>query len=158
MKIMQIAVWHPDYETGNLLIDEQHKTLFKIVNDLADATARNARREVLRQILNELINEVDIHFKDEEELVKPLGYGGYFSHKANHSYLQEVLLEASTKFDRDSSFLTLETIRSLLDLIVRHICEEDMPMMQYVSKCENSDSTAFAEAVPPMTISQLFEF
>jgi hemerythrin-like metal-binding protein len=66
MKIMQIAVWHPDYETGNLLIDEQHKTLFKIVNDLADATARNARREVLRQILNELINEVDIHFKDEE--------------------------------------------------------------------------------------------
>lgn len=155
--IMQFAVWHSEYETGSLPVDEQHKTLFEKINNLADAISQNTSNKILKELLNELVNEVSFHFKAEEELVRPLGYAGYFSHKANHSYLQEVLLEVFTKFDTDSSFLNLETLQSLLDSIVRHICEEDMPMMQFASKCQNLNLTV-EEVAPPMTISQLFEF
>lgn len=152
---MDIAVWHSKYETGNSEIDDQHKTLFKLINNLADATSQGASQEVLKQLLDELINETTIHFKTEEELVKPVGYGSYFSRKASHSYLRGVLVKVSENFEIDSSFLTLEIVQSIVDLIVRHICEEDMLMMQCFTRHQHLDCNF--EVVSSLMMSQMVE-
>jgi len=151
---MDIAVWRSEYETGHSEVDDEHKTLFKLINNLGYAISQESSPVILKQLLNELINETVIHFENEEELVKPVGYGNYFTHKAKHSYLEEVLMSVSEKVETDSSFLTLEIVQSIQDLIVRHICEEDMMMIQFFIKHQDMDSPV--EVVPPLTVAQLF--
>ena len=153
---MIIGVWHSEYETGNLEIDDQHKTLFKIINNLAGAISQGSSQELLKQYLDELINDTTIHFKTEEKLVGSLGYSGYICHRAAHENLQRTLLKVLIKFEADSSSLTLEIVESMKDLILDHICEEDLPMMQSLMKGQDLQHS-FEAGVAPLTLSSFFE-
>jgi hemerythrin-like metal-binding protein len=127
---MDIAIWQAEHETSNPAIDEQHQTLFQLINNLADAISRNENREVLQSLLDELIADTTTHFKFEENLVRSLRYPRFFIHRAGHQNILDALTKISKKFRADSSFLTVETARSIKDAIVKHMHEEDLPMVE----------------------------
>jgi hemerythrin-like metal-binding protein len=64
-----MALWQSQYETGNFQIDDQHQTLFKLINNLADAISQNYSQQILKSLLDELIDDTAHHFKVEIEAV-----------------------------------------------------------------------------------------
>ena len=63
-----------DLETGNALIDSEHRQLFKAVNDLLDACSQGKGRSQVESTLDFLVSYVAKHFGDEEKLQVQTSY------------------------------------------------------------------------------------
>ena len=70
-------------------IDDQHKKLFDIINDLNWAKANNVGRSFISDILNRLVVYTIAHFSVEEELMMRYQYSNYKAHKTAHDRFKE---------------------------------------------------------------------
>ena len=57
-----------DLETGNAIIDSEHRQLFSAVNQLMDACSSGQGRAKIEPTLRFLLDYVDKHFAHEEQL------------------------------------------------------------------------------------------
>ncbi|HAX52045.1 MAG TPA: cation-binding protein, partial [Lachnospiraceae bacterium] len=73
-----------DLETGNALIDSEHRELFRMVNNLQDACAKGQGRSQVETAAKFLVDYVKKHFRDEQNLQTSVNYPGYPAHKKFH--------------------------------------------------------------------------
>ena len=57
-----------DLETGNALIDSEHRQLFAVINKLMDACSQGKGRDQIASTVQYLNDYVSKHFSDEEQL------------------------------------------------------------------------------------------
>ena len=62
-----IARWREEYETGDSIVDEQHQSLFSIINSLNSAMLEGYGEKILAETIESLIEYTTIHFDTEEE-------------------------------------------------------------------------------------------
>ena len=62
--------WNKDLETGNPMIDRQHKQLISCINDLLDACSQGKGRDKILETMQFLQDYTIKHFGDEEALQK----------------------------------------------------------------------------------------
>lgn len=97
-------IWKEDYALGIDELDKQHRELFAAVNHLSNAL-ENSDKENCRMAcidaLTYLENYTIIHFGDEEEYQRSIGYINYAQHKRQHdaflktiSYMKYELMES----------------------------------------------------------------
>ncbi len=81
---MPIMGWNATWETGDAIVDSQHKQLFQQLERLNSAvTAGKGDGETERTLM--LMGEyVETHFRDEESLMRKSGYGGLARHMETH--------------------------------------------------------------------------
>ena len=84
-------VWLDAYDSGNSLIDSQHRQMFAIVNALFDEANGAVTPRVL-ELLDELIMHTIAHFRDEEWQLERLGFGEIEEHRREHAVLLEKTL------------------------------------------------------------------
>ncbi len=70
-------VWTQDLETGNEIVDKQHKALIEAFNSLLDASMKGYERQELGQTINFLVEYTKKHFSDEEDLQVRYRYPDY---------------------------------------------------------------------------------
>ena len=69
------VTWDPSYDTGNIAIDQQHRALLRIVDELGSSqTASRRPREVILQLLDRVMDFTVTHFVMEEALMVEVGY------------------------------------------------------------------------------------
>ncbi len=61
--------WKPHYDTGNIMIDRQHREVIDLVNLLLVADENEEGAMVLDEAFHALRQYVKIHFSDEEQLL-----------------------------------------------------------------------------------------
>ena len=83
----QFVQWRDEYSVGIERIDNDHKKLIQLINDLETAVHYNAGDEFERQALEELIAYTQTHFTLEEELMKEHGYPDFEAHKGQHDQM-----------------------------------------------------------------------
>ncbi len=66
--MFKIFPWNHNFETGIGIIDEQHKRLVDLLNQLATHLADCSERVTLTAVFSEFANYADYHFKSEEEI------------------------------------------------------------------------------------------
>jgi len=84
---MSFLNWTDVLDIGLPLIDDQHKELFAISNDLLDAIARKEGEAALVDIFKRLREYTEYHFKEEEAYMRSLGYPNMEQHAKEHSKL-----------------------------------------------------------------------
>jgi hemerythrin-like metal-binding protein len=80
-------MWKNSYAVGNDLIDNQHRELFAMTDDLVDAIRRrkgSAGPDACARAVTFLKDYTVKHFSDEEDLQAALGYAGLTIHKKAH--------------------------------------------------------------------------
>ena len=80
-------VWSEDYATGIKDIDEDHKKLLNLINNLQAAVLCNTGETFERHNLNELVAYTEFHFQREEELMQKYEYNNYEAHKGQHDQM-----------------------------------------------------------------------
>ena len=52
---MTILSWHDQYLIGNAIIDDEHKELFRLINDFHSKWTEKRDRQTIKEVLNSLI-------------------------------------------------------------------------------------------------------
>lgn len=81
---MSILAWSQELSVQIASIDLEHRRLFDLLKKLHDAIVVGCSRATLNTIVTELLNAAEVHFENEETLMKDHGYPGYASHLAEH--------------------------------------------------------------------------
>lgn len=80
--------WHNFFEIGVDFIDDDHKNLLIIIQDVRNAIDANEHNKCIT-LLNKLITEARNHFKREEQYLEEVKYPELEEHKKYHNDLLE---------------------------------------------------------------------
>jgi hemerythrin len=105
---MPFMTWNDNMSVGIPSIDEQHKKLVGMLNELSDAMKVGKDKEVLGPILDGLINYTATHFKYEEDLFDKTRYPEAFVHKREHEALVKQVLDIQSKYKAGAFALSIE--------------------------------------------------
>ncbi len=119
---MSSLFWTDDLSIGIESIDEQHKVLFSLIDQLQEAMSRGESRTVLEDIFQGLIDYTDKHFKVEEEMFKEFEYDDIEGHLAYHAEFVDKMASLKEQFDDNSNFMIgVDVMQFLTDWLVTHI-------------------------------------
>ena len=122
---MSFIQWSNELSVSVAVIDEQHKKLISIVNDIHDTVVAGAERTALNKIFDELISYTVYHFKTEEGFFERTGYGEKDAHRAQHNELTQKALELQASFEQGSATVSYEVLDFLHDWLMTHILGSD---------------------------------
>jgi hemerythrin len=122
---MSMIVWQDDYSVGLQEIDEQHKCLINLINQLYEALAAKQHREQVAQILEELVDYTLIHFAVEETLMRLFDYPEYAQHKQSHDGIAQQVREFQRAFRAGQAHLDMELLMFLKNWLTEHISKVD---------------------------------
>ena len=117
--------WNDELATGIPRIDEQHKKLISLVNELHEALSKGKSRDVLGKLLQELADYTNYHFKTEERAFATYRYENADTHKRSHDDLVRQLQELIEKQAKGSLAVGVETLTFLINWVKNHIMKED---------------------------------
>ena len=126
--------WKPVYTVGDDHLDDQHKTLIRLMNDFYDSDL-SGHMDAARTHLANLLALTVQHFKEEEEMMERTGYPRFKEHRQYH----HDLLKQVEKLVRDYlHFHSQETAGKLASFLkvwlTRHILGADKKYGPYVHK------------------------
>ena len=145
-KDIVIFQWNQNFETGIELIDNQHKELVSILNQLAN-TIVNDNKVDIDLAFNKLYAYAEYHFSTEESIWEKYFPDGSFldSHRSSHaSFLPKV----NKIRQLDSANSWQEVIEQIIQFLIRwlafHILDDDKRMSSVVH--EMMEGKSFSES------------
>jgi hemerythrin-like metal-binding protein len=118
-------VWHADYESGNKQIDNQHIALFAVANVLLDEIGNHEPAEVINHTLKGLIRDIQVHFRDEEQLLERIAPALSSSHKVSHVRLLREAHRLSDRLAGGTASMSELAGFVVYDMIANHLANED---------------------------------
>ncbi len=122
---MALIEWSENYSVKVKTIDNQHKKLVDLINELHGAMREAHGKDVLGKILNELTEYTVFHFSTEEKLMNDNGYAGYVAHKAEHDKLTKQVIELNGNLKSGKGVISQEVLFFLKDWLLNHIAVTD---------------------------------
>jgi hemerythrin len=126
--------WDSSLETGNELIDSQHKSLFAAVNDLLNTCRQGKGKDEVSKSLDFLTNYTIKHFFDEEQLQQKYKYPDFPNHKNYHEAFKITVRDLSHKLilKGASDELTEELKAKIGGWLVTHIKGQDTKVAAHI--------------------------
>ena len=125
----------PALRTGNEMIDMEHERIFEEVNALLEACQTGHARGHLGEMADFLADYVAVHFADEENLQTEFQYPDYSSHKKFHEWYKRELKKNLNEVKAvTNSFEALGKINHVIDILLKHIENEDSRLAKWVQE------------------------
>ena len=129
---MPLITWDDSIALNISEIDNQHKQLVNIINEMFDAMKDTRGIDVIDDILKRLVDYTDYHFVTEERYFDQFRYSESEHHKEEHRYLVEQVDEFKKAFDEgkikradSDSVLTVDLWKLLKNWLMNHIKTSD---------------------------------
>ncbi|MBL8489311.1 MAG: hemerythrin family protein [Rhodocyclaceae bacterium] len=123
--------WTEALSTGNALLDEHHKEIFRWISELEGAAAEN-RTLFGVYVITRLNRYVREHFNAEEALMQAAGFPKLEEHKAEHEAFRHRLGEMHVQ--SIAREIPKETVDFLNGWLRNHIARTDMEYVPYLAK------------------------
>jgi hemerythrin len=81
-------------------MDQQHKKLLQLINDLQESMTQGKGDQVVGNILGQLVSYTKSHFADEEILMAKHSYPGLPAQKTSHAQFTAKVIESQQKLGR----------------------------------------------------------
>ena len=126
--------WHREWDTGHNGIDQQHRELLKIANNLIKAMLNNESQiSAMSQLMN-LLGHIEKHFNYEEQILKEIQYEDYEAHVESHRQLLAKSDEILKKSDSGNLLLS-DVVKFVVgDMITLHLLEEDQKFFEALER------------------------
>lgn len=131
--------WSEDLATGNPVIDSEHKTLIKAVDDLVVVISSGKGAEELNKSLRFLARYTQTHFGHEESLQKESNYPSYLAHKVWHTTFVGGVNKLVKKFEAEgpNNLLVIE-LHKAITVLLGHIRTEDRKIADHIKAHKDS--------------------
>lgn len=144
---MQMMQWNNVLATGVTTIDNQHKKLLELTNQLGGAIERGDV-EIVELVLKDLVDYTVYHFSFEEELMEKAGYAALPLHRRVHQLFTARLPEFQQRYEAGE-----DVLRELHDMLVKwllnHIQNEDRDYAETVRAYLLEHMNSRFSAAPP---------
>lgn len=129
--------WDASLEIGIPVIDEQHQSLFRQVDDLLD----HSKADRVRETLTFLAEYVLMHFGAEESMHHASKYPDALSHKKMHEAFVETLGELNEEYESTGGemLILMKITKIALDWLKYHIKGADKDFGEYLKKSGLND-------------------
>ncbi len=130
-----LFTWGEKYRVGIEIVDDQHKKLIALINELHEAMSLGEGSEVMEETLDELVEYTYTHFSSEENLMNIYHYPDLGKHKVEHEYFAKQVSNIKHNLERGSSIaITLSTMNFLKDWLSNHILGTDMQYAPFLKE------------------------
>lgn len=122
---MALFDWNDSYSVRVKVVDEQHKHLVGILNNLHDAMTKGCAPGVTGPLLQELVEYTQTHFAAEEGFMEHAAYLGLRLHRVHHRELTKQVEDFVARHKRGEVALNIGLMNFLRDWLKNHIMKED---------------------------------
>jgi hemerythrin len=135
---MEMYKWTEALETNNIKIDNDHKLIIDMAQELNEAMSRGRGKERVNETLTFLTGYVKKHFDDEEKLQLKNNYPDFLEHKKNHTYFINELDLLSQKIiaEPTSTVNTLALNKLISGWFFNHIRKMDVEVAKHLKISE----------------------
>ncbi|GAB7080678.1 bacteriohemerythrin [Megalodesulfovibrio paquesii] len=128
----ELLSWTPKLSTTIDSIDEEHKVLVRLINELHAAMRDNKDRHILGGILDQLKDYAVTHFQHEEAHFARHNYPDAEAHIAQHQKFLAAVMDFYREFQSGRATVTLDLMRFLKDWLQGHIIGVDKKYGPYL--------------------------
>jgi hemerythrin len=153
-----IVEWNDRYAVGIRQIDDQHKVLLRLINNLyLDCFNEDeGAKKRFTLALYGLVSYIKYHFAGEEQLLERINYPDYAAHKRKHDEFIRDLIEQIEDFERRKTVSPKNFVRHIRDGLITHITLIDKKYVTYIHVINNQINNAGRSlySVPAMRMLQ----
>lgn len=101
---MELIPWREEFALGISEIDEQHKKILAIINNLSEIFQgkKHHEQEIINQIIQELDDYANYHFQAEEKYFDLFSYQDAEAHIKIHNQYREKIVEWHQKYEKEN--------------------------------------------------------
>ncbi len=118
---MAFIDWTSDLSVEVSIIDEQHKELVRLINELADAMGQGQAKESMMDIISGLGKYTVTHFNTEEMYFRKFSYVNEADHKKEHDDFVSKIHGFEREIQEGNTKLSFEVLKFLKDWLMKHI-------------------------------------
>ncbi|MFW5770266.1 MAG: bacteriohemerythrin [Spirochaetota bacterium] len=128
---MALFSWGDELSVKIPSIDEQHKKLVGLVNDVHEVAVSEKDKNELENVFNDLVEYTQSHFIYEENIFEKYGYPKMAEHIQQHEALKRKVNGFLADF-KTGNMDMLEFLAFMVDWLQDHIMNEDMAYSHFL--------------------------
>ena len=113
--------WSDEYSVGIQSIDEQHKRLLSLINQLQTAVDHQTDATFVDEALGELVDYTRTHFSYEEKLLEDNDYPQFAEHKKEHEAMVEQVMDFLERYKKNKDETIEDITLFLKNWLINHI-------------------------------------
>ena len=132
----ELVKWSGTFSVGVKLIDDQHKGLLNLVNDLFNHVIGDeaAERAYFQKVIQTAVNYVKVHFATEEKIMIATKFPGYAEHKRAHDTFVLTVVDNIRDFEAGKKFTLAAFTKFLKEWVLTHIAILDKQYFEYFKR------------------------
>jgi hemerythrin len=128
----RFVTWDDSLSVGIKDIDDDHKKLLGLINNLQNAVYYPTGERFERQALDELVDYTKYHFEREEQLMLKHDYADFAEHKLQHEKMIEEVVRYMEAYEKNAESTLEELTQFLKQWLIRHIKGTDKQYSAYL--------------------------
>jgi hemerythrin-like metal-binding protein len=121
--------WDDSLNVGIDTIDEHHRYLFDLINDLHAVVINKRGSRHVARLIKSLDAYAKIHFRAEEQMMKHYGYNGINRQLHQHHAFEEKIAEFYEELHSNPLVAQFDVLSYLRDWLIHHIQVEDIQLI-----------------------------
>lgn len=148
---MAIFEWKSEYDTGVEEIDNQHKVLVSLINELNSLVNDQFDRDAAGEVFKKLKSYTFFHFSTEESLMAQYHYEeqDLHSHLLQHRQFEQEIESVQHDFSQISYDDCNVILTYLTNWLIKHICKVDQRLADLIIRKRHE---ALGQKVPSETL------
>ena len=131
---MALMDWSDRLSVGVAELDNDHKKLVEMLNDLYESIKAGRGKEKVGSTLDKLITYTCVHFAHEEKFFAQTKYAATAEHKKEHADLTAQVLAVQKKYKEGAtSVISLEIMNFLKNWLLTHIQGSDKKYVSHLN-------------------------
>ncbi len=122
---MAIMIWNETYSVDVRELDDQHKSLIHMINEMHYAMNNDKGQEAISSIVEQMFDYMELHFTFEEGLLRQYGYLGLQAHQQKHEEFRSKARDLRERNSKGEFVLSFEIVQFLSDWLQTHIMVTD---------------------------------
>jgi len=133
---LELIAWSDRLSCGLKIIDDQHKGLVDLVNEMFNHVTGNGLQEkdYFNRVIQEAVKYVKLHFATEEKIMIATKFAGYAEHKKEHEKFVLAVVNNIKDFEAGKRLTLSSFARFLKEWILSHIAMMDKQYFEYFKK------------------------
>jgi hemerythrin len=123
--------WNSEYLVNHPEIDQEHKSLFEMLNKFYLGLSDGSSKEKLASLIKGLLDYAKEHFANEEAYMQSINFPGLEAHRKAHEAFIEKDSAFHKKYMNGKLILSLEVTNFIKTWITHHIKTEDRQYAEF---------------------------
>ena len=128
---MAFFTWQSKFAFDIESIDNDHKRLVGLIDDLYSAMSQGQARIIIHGVVKELVDYTRVHFRREEFYMKSTSYPDFDAHKKAHDVFVEQIDLYQQKLVQGKDNISIDVLTFLREWLSEHILKTDKKLVPH---------------------------